>query len=547
MTSPSAAPARAASFGDLGVDRKLVDVLRRDTITTPTPVQALTIPDALQGLDVCGRAETGSGKTLAFGIPLIQRIGTAEKRRPKALILSPTRELAVQITETLRPLAKARSLWIAAVYGGQSMVPQVRRLHAGVDVLVATPGRLIDLLDRKELKLDDLEAVVIDEADQMADMGFLPQVTRILDQADDGHQTLLFSATLDGSVGELIERYQHDPVHHEVVADEPSVERMQHRFLGVERQDRTSVTASICASTQRTLVFVRTKHGADRLAKRLKNQDVAACSLHGGLSQAKRERILDGFKKGRTSVLVATDVAARGVHVDSVDAVVHFDPPEDDKVYVHRSGRTARAGEDGIVITLVLAEQRRKIDKMKRALGVSEDTITFRPDTDRIDTLVTFPPPRELPTHGNGDDNATREDERRQPSRRPASKSKHKSRNNYRKNDRKKPRRNPNGKPRNKSGHASAAKSGENSGGKTRNGSGNKTGQGGTKTSNGSGGNSGGKTGGNSGGKSKSNHKSRNNSGNKSNHKSRNNSSGHSGAKQTNKPRHRSRAKSAGN
>jgi len=382
------------TFAALGVPRDLVEVLEAAGIGLPFPVQALTIPDALAGHDVCGKAETGSGKTLAFGIPLIDRTRTARPRHPHSLVLVPTRELANQVADALTPLAQRRRLWLSAIYGGVSMGKQISALRAGVDLVIATPGRLNDLLERGELSLDSVEQVVIDEADQMADMGFLPQVERILGQIDRKPQTLLFSATLDGAVGALVRRYQDNPVHHEVVSDSKSVATLEQRFIGVQIADKVETTARICAGANRALIFVRTTHGADRIAKQLCDMGLRADAIHGRLAQNKRERTLAAFAAGVAPVLVATNVAARGLHVDGIDVVVHFDPPEDHKTYLHRSGRTARAGEDGLVVTLVLPEQRRDIAQIQRDAGLDYAVVAMGPDDERLLDLTAWDPPR---------------------------------------------------------------------------------------------------------------------------------------------------------
>ncbi|MEX2081191.1 MAG: DEAD/DEAH box helicase, partial [Dehalococcoidia bacterium] len=378
---------------ELGVAADLIAALDKRGITSPFPVQTLTIPDALAGRDVCGKAKTGSGKTLAFGLPMLQRTTTARKRRPHALVLVPTRELANQVATELGPLAAARKLWLCAIYGGASMVRQIRALHAGVDIVIATPGRLNDLLERNELSLADVETVVVDEADQMADMGFLPQVRAILDRIEAPHQTLLFSATLDETVSTLVRRYQVDPVRYEVPSDTTSVETVEQRFIGVERPDKLRVAARICGSARRSLVFVRTKHGADRLAHQLTNQGVPAEAIHGGLNQNRRERTLANFMSGRAPVLVATNVAARGLHVDDIDIVLHFDLPEDGKTYLHRSGRTARAGAGGLVVTLVGSDEQQDARALQREAGINLSTTAMRPDDARLDDLGSWQPP----------------------------------------------------------------------------------------------------------------------------------------------------------
>lgn len=388
-----AAASGTPSFAELGLVPEIVDTLDKLGITAPFPIQAMTIADALAGRDVCGKAKTGSGKTLAFGLPVIQMTTTARKRRPHALILVPTRELANQVADELTPFAAARDLWLTAIYGGASMVNQIRALHAGVDIVIATPGRLNDLLERKEMSVADVSMVVLDEADQMADMGFLPQVREILDRIENGHQTLLFSATLDGSIGELVKRYQHDPVTHEVASESTSVETLDQRFIGVDRADKIRVASEICASAKRSIVFVRTKHGADRLAQQLSHMGVASAPIHGGLNQNKRERTLASFASGRAPVLVATNVAARGIHVDGVDTVLHFDIPEDGKTYLHRSGRTARAGSEGLVVTLVSPDEARDVRAFQREAGINLAIVPMKPGDERLRDLASFEPP----------------------------------------------------------------------------------------------------------------------------------------------------------
>ncbi len=381
------------SFHELGLLPELVEALDKMGITTPLPIQQMTIEDALDGRDVCGKAQTGSGKTLAFGLPLVQRMTEAKKRRPRGLVLVPTRELANQVADGLAPLAAARRMWVTAIYGGASIVRQIKDLHAGVEIVIATPGRLNDLLERKEISLADVEMVVLDEADQMADMGFLPQVRAILDTIESEHQTLLFSATLDGSIGALIRQYQHDPVHHEVATSTGDDQSIEQRFIGVERSEKVRVAAAICGAANRSIVFVRTKHGADRLAEQLSAAGVYAAAIHGGLNQNRRERVLHSFSTGRSPVLVATNVAARGIHVDGIDTVLHYDLPEDSKTYLHRSGRTARAGADGLVVTLVLPDEMRDADSLQRGAGTSVATVSMGPDDERLRDLAAWTPP----------------------------------------------------------------------------------------------------------------------------------------------------------
>ncbi len=391
--APIGSPESTRTFAALGIAPDLADALEKRGIANPFPIQLLTIPDALAGRDVSGKAKTGSGKTLAFGLPIVQRAERGRRRRPRALVLVPTRELALQVAESLAPLAGVRGLSLATIYGGASMVRQIKDLHAGCEIVVATPGRLNDLLERKELALTDLKAVVIDEADQMADMGFLPQVERILSQAPEGHQTLLFSATLDGAIGELARRYQHDPVRHEVASTEVTVETLEQRFIGVEAAEKVAVAAAICGNAGRTIVFVRTKHGADRLALQLARRGLGAAAIHGGLNQGRRERTLRAFAHGSSPVLVATNVAARGLHIDDVELVLHYDIPEDTKTYLHRSGRTARAGASGLVVTLVTPDEMRDMGAMQREAGIRTPIVRMAPADPRLQDLGNWEPP----------------------------------------------------------------------------------------------------------------------------------------------------------
>ncbi|HIM66031.1 MAG TPA: DEAD/DEAH box helicase [Acidimicrobiia bacterium] len=382
-------------FADLGVDQDLVDVLTERGITAPFEIQALTIPDGLAGRDVCGRAKTGSGKTLAFGIPLVQLLPKARPGRPTGLALVPTRELAVQVARELEPLAAKRGIRTLAVYGGAPIEKQISALARGVEFVVATPGRMIDLIDRGELSVADVERVVIDEADRMADMGFMPQVEWILRRVDRNHQTLLFSATLDGMVGGLIKRYQNDPVMHEIAGREATVAEMEHRFLAVHEMDRVRVAVAIINSSNRTLVFSRTKWGADKLTGKLIDEGVKAAAIHGNLRQSQREKALADFSNGRIQALVATDVAARGIHVDDVDVVIHYDPPSDAKAYLHRSGRTARAGESGVVVSLVLWNEELEVRKLLRRLGMKVPIVAVFSNDKRLLDLQAWDPAKE--------------------------------------------------------------------------------------------------------------------------------------------------------
>ncbi len=380
----------SSTFETLGVPADFVAALARDGITDPFPIQALTIPDALAGRDLCGRAKTGSGKTLAFGLPLLERIGTAEPHAPRALVLTPTRELANQVKNVLAPFGKLRGLRVAAVYGGVSMDEQIAALRKGVDAVIGTPGRLIDLLERGELSLRAVEVLVVDEADRMADLGFMPQVQKLLHRIESQHQTMLFSATLDGAVRRLVDRYMHEPVRHEVESRDATVDEMQHRFFHVHQMDKVKVAAAISRGVARTLVFVRTKRGADRLVSQFRREGVRAGAIHGDLRQAARERALADFQRGRLPVLVATDVAARGIHVDNVDVVVHYDPAEDEKAYLHRSGRTARAGEAGVAVTLMLWNQENDVRVVQKRLDLDEPIVELFSNDPRLADLSSF-------------------------------------------------------------------------------------------------------------------------------------------------------------
>ena len=380
------------TFAGLGLPADLVNALAREGINEPFPIQELTIRDALAGRDICGKAKTGSGKTLAFGLPLLSRIGHANPGHPRALVLVPTRELANQVTTALRALGAASDRRVRAVYGGVSMDPQIDALRKGTDVVVGTPGRLIDLMERGELSVTEVEVLVIDEADRMADMGFMPQVQKVLYRMTQPHQTMLFSATLDGAVKRLVDRYMDDPVQHLVAETEPTVEEMEHRFLLVHQMDKVKVLASIARGVERTLVFVRTKRGADRLVTQLDREGVRALAIHGDLRQGARERALADFIAGKVSVLVATDVAARGIHVDAVDVVVHYDPAEDHKAYLHRSGRTARAGESGVAVTLQLWNQENDTRVIQRRLGLSIPVVEVFSNDPRLADLASWDP-----------------------------------------------------------------------------------------------------------------------------------------------------------
>lgn len=387
----------ARSFDALGVDDDLVEALATSGIKEPFPIQGLTIPDALSGRDICGKAKTGSGKTLAFGLPLLQRLSAeggerAKGRPPRGLILVPTRELARQVADVLEPLAAARQLTLGLCYGGTSMDTQIKVVRDGMDAAIATPGRLIDLRQRGEIDLSAVEVVVLDEADRMADMGFTPQVEWILRHLVRPHQTMLFSATLDGDVDRLIRHELTDPVQHEVVSATVTVSGMAHRFIQVHQLDKVKVAAAICAGKSRAIVFTRTKRGADRLTEALRKEGVDARAIHGDLRQQIRERALKSFSEGRLKVLVATDVAARGLDVEDVDVVIHYDPPEDHKAYLHRSGRTARAGREGLVVTLVLWNEQLEVERIQKRLGLTAPIVEMFSNDPRLARLSTWDP-----------------------------------------------------------------------------------------------------------------------------------------------------------
>ncbi|MET9415536.1 DEAD/DEAH box helicase [Streptomyces klenkii] len=367
---PAVAP--VTSFADLELPAAVLRTLTERGLSEPFPIQAATLPSALAGSDVLGRGRTGSGKTLAFGLPLLARTAgrRAEPKQPLALVLVPTRELAVQVTESLAPYADALRLRMATVVGGMSIGRQAAALRDGAEVVVATPGRLHDLIERKACRLERVRITVLDEADQMCDMGFLPQVTQVLDQVHHDGQRMLFSATLDRDVDQLVRRYLHDPVVHSVDPSAGAVTTMNHHVLVVHGPDRYAVTTEIAARDGRVLLFLDTKHAVDQLTRHLRASGVHAAALHSGKSQPQRTRTLAQFKNGAITVLVATNVAARGLHVDDLDLVVNVDPPTDPKDYVHRAGRTARAGQSGSVVTLVLPGQRRDMSRLMTEAGI---------------------------------------------------------------------------------------------------------------------------------------------------------------------------------
>jgi superfamily II DNA/RNA helicase len=388
------------SFTELGLPERLASTLAKAGITTPNPIQVRTIPAGLAGQDVLGRAQTGAGKTLAFGLPLLARLADSSTgrpgiRRPRALILVPTRELAEQVKEALFPLARQLSLHVTAIYGGAGFKRQIDALERGVDIVVATPGRLEDHIRQGTCVLDRIEITVLDEADYMADLGFMPAVTRLLDQIPAGTQRLLFSATLDRGVEDLAKRYLSEPAVL-AVPSTSSAGKMEHISFTVNRDSKVPIAAEIVARPGRTLLFVRTKHGADRLAQQLTRAGIESGAIHGNLRQSQRQKALDAFSAGRMRVLVATDVAARGIHVDEIDLVIHFDPPADSKDYLHRSGRTARAGADGTVLSLLLPDETGSNMRMHRDLGTNVTPIAVHTGHEEVRKLATSGTPIEI-------------------------------------------------------------------------------------------------------------------------------------------------------
>ncbi|MBG0823864.1 DEAD/DEAH box helicase [Planomonospora sp. ID91781] len=383
-------PDGVSEFTLLGLPKPLVTGLSRQGIHSPFPIQRATIPDILSGIDVLGRGQTGSGKTLAFGLPMMARIAGRKARpgHPLAVVLVPTRELAMQVTDALEPLGRGLSLRMKTVVGGMSMGRQIEALRRGVEVVVATPGRLTDLIQQGECTLDEVQVSILDEADHMCDLGFFPVVSAILQQTPADSQRLLFSATLDGDVDKLVRRFLTDPVTHSMAPAASSVDTMEHHVLEVHRDDKFPVTAEIANREGRTIIFVRTQHGVDRLCKQLAQVGIKAGGLHGGKRQNQRTRILAEFKEGAINVLVCTDVAARGIHVDNISLVLHVDPPQDHKSYLHRGGRTARAGEKGTVMTLVLPNERRSTDAMTRRAGIKPFRLKATPGHPRLEEIA---------------------------------------------------------------------------------------------------------------------------------------------------------------
>ena len=387
---------RQATFASLGVPASLVAVLDDDGITTPFPIQEATLPDALAGRDILGRAQTGSGKTLGFALPMAARLagGRTAAGRPRGLVLVPTRELATQVHGVLKPLAKAMRLWVTTIYGGVSQGPQVSALQRRTDIVVATPGRLADLIGQGHCDLSDVEITVIDEADQMADLGFLPVVRRLLEATPSDGQRLLFSATLDSAIDVLARRFLTDPARHSVDENSSPVE-IEHHVITVAPGNRVEVIAALAGGDKRSLVFTRTKHGAERLARQLTTAGIPAAELHGNLRQGARSRNLAAFGSGAVRVMVATDIAARGIHVDGIDLVIHADPPAEHKAYLHRSGRTARAGADGVVVTMQTAAQAREVRDLMRKAGVTPQVAEADPDS-AVVREIAGPPARRV-------------------------------------------------------------------------------------------------------------------------------------------------------
>ncbi|WP_339155656.1 DEAD/DEAH box helicase [Actinomadura luteofluorescens] len=393
--TPPAAP--VASFAELPLPAPLQEALVRQGVTAPFPIQAAALPNALAGRDVLGRGRTGSGKTLAFGLALLARTAghRARPRRPLVLVLVPTRELAQQVTGALEPYADAVGLRMTTVVGGLGIARQANALAQGADVLIATPGRLADLIERGDCRLDDVRTTVLDEADQMTDLGFLPQVTRLMEQTPPEGQRMLFSATLDGGVDRLVRRFLSEPVTHSVDPPAGAVTAMEHHLLHVSDEDKHETTVHIAARESRVIMFVGKKHQADRLVRKLTARGISAAAMHGGKTQSQRNRALNGFHSKDVTVLVATNVAARGIHIDDLDLVVNVDPPADHKDYLHRGGRTARAGNAGTVVTLVLPEQRREVDDMMSKAGITPRTVRVRPgDADLARITGARPPAR---------------------------------------------------------------------------------------------------------------------------------------------------------
>ena len=409
-------------FAALGVPAALISVLAARGVTSAFPIQAATLPDSLFGHDVLGRGKTGSGKTIAFALPIVARLVASGRRRqsgqPRALILVPTRELANQVMTSLQPLAAAMSLRVATIYGGVGQGPQVSALRHGVDVIVACPGRLEDLIGQRHCRLDAVEITVLDEADHMADLGFLPGVKRILDATPAGGQRLLFSATLDKAIDGLVRTYLVNPIVHSVDPEVSSVDTMTHHVLAVSTGDKAAVVSALASGRDRSLLFTRTKHGAKKVAKQLCIAGIPAVELHGNLSQSARERNLAEFTSGRVRVLVATDIAARGIHVDDIALVIHVDPPAEHKAFLHRSGRTARAGAEGIVATVMTPEQAGDVRSLARAAGISPTVTKVDPAHPLLGELTGPTAARVAPTRQTSTEDRPQRQRPSQPGRR---------------------------------------------------------------------------------------------------------------------------------
>ena len=393
------APTEGLTWADLGVSSNLVSALARGGITSPFPIQSATLPDAIAGRDILGRGQTGSGKTLAFGLAMLTRLAgkKAYPNKPLGLVLVPTRELAMQVNDTLAPLADSIGLKVRLIAGGMPYQKQLFALDRGVPILVATPGRLMDLVNRGACDLSDVSVTVLDEADQMADMGFMPIVREILDLTKEGSQRLLFSATLDGDVDHLVKRYLNNPARHSLAAVHAPVDTMDHAVLIVHPKDKDEISAEIGAREGRTIFFVRTQAAVDRLAEYLCAQGIPAGALHGGKTQAVRTRTLNAFREGVTPALVATDVAARGIHVDGISLVVHVDAPTDPKDYLHRAGRTARAGEEGTVVTLSSPRQQKFVESLTKKAGVDPMIVRVRPGDSELISITGAKTPTGIP------------------------------------------------------------------------------------------------------------------------------------------------------
>ncbi len=424
-------------FSDLGIEPSLVSCLADQGITEPFEVQIEAIPSAMEGRDICCRAPTGSGKTLAFGLPLISRTGPAEPKKPTSLILTPTRELAEQIRNVLDPLAWDSRMKVLSVYGGTSYGKQLRGLEKGAEILVACPGRLLDLLKRKALSLEDVGIVVLDEADRMADMGFMEPVCRIIDQCTSEPQMILFSATLDHEVSKLVKSYQDNPVRIEVGPKEISMDSMEHLFWNIKPYKKTEVAVESVRRSGRSIIFCRTRAGVDRLSDEMQLDSVPLSSLHGGLNQKQRDRAMRKFSSGRSMVLVATDVAARGIDVEGINCVIHYDPPDDAKAYKHRSGRTARAGNSGVVISFVKKNEQRSYNRIQREVGIRKRFTDPRPEELKKNEFTLVPSNEKREGRSNGNKKRSRRGRSRNSNRNNSNKNSDNHRNNNYRGNRK--------------------------------------------------------------------------------------------------------------